>query len=74
MAAAVDVDLASGDSYIYILIAGFFINLAGDLFVQELIIYQTIIFRISGSPLLSFGCGLSARPLQCESLVLFLLR
>jgi len=34
MAAAVDVDLASGASYINILIAGFFINLAGDLFVH----------------------------------------
>ena len=42
MAVAVDVDLASGDSYIYILIAGFFINLAGDLFVQELIILSII--------------------------------
>ena len=34
MAVAVDVDLASGASNIYILIAGFFINLAGDLFVH----------------------------------------
>ncbi len=34
MVAAVDVDLVSGDSYINILIAGFFINLAGDLFVH----------------------------------------
>ncbi len=44
MAAAVDVDLASGASNIYILIAGFLINLAGDLFVHKLIIYH--IFRI----------------------------
>ncbi len=62
MAVAVDMDLASGDSYIYILIAGFFINLAGDLFVHNLSIYQTIIFSDFRSPLLSFGCGLSARP------------
>ncbi len=34
MAAAVDMDLVSGNSYIYILIAGFFINPAGDLFVH----------------------------------------
>ncbi len=37
-AVAVDVDLVSGDSYIYILIASFFINLAGDLFVNQSII------------------------------------
>ncbi len=35
MAVAVDMDLASGASHINILIAGFFINLAGDLFVQN---------------------------------------
>ena len=45
MAAAVDVDLASGASYINILIAGFFINLAGDLFVHYQI-YQLIILSI----------------------------
>ena len=68
MKAAVDVDLASGALYINILIAGFFINLAGDLFVHKKSnlsanhsIYHFRILRIP--PLLSLGCGLSARPL-----------
>ncbi len=46
MAAAVDVDLASGASYINILIAGFFINLAGDLFVHYQIKSELIILSI----------------------------
>ena len=40
MAAAVDMDLVSGALYINILIASFFINLAGDLFVHYQI-YQS---------------------------------
>ncbi len=65
MTAVVDMDLASGDLYIYILIAG------------SLIIWQgTCVFPIASyfsdlrSPLLSFECVLCARLLLCKNLVL----
>ncbi len=70
MAAAVDVDLASGASNIYSLIAGSFIIWQG--LVYSILNHYFRILRIP--PLLSFGCELSTRLLQCESLVLFLLR
>ena len=69
MAAAVDVDLASGVSNINSLIAGLFIIWLGTCMYNI-----ESLFSDFKSPLLSFGCGLSAGPLQYESLVLFLLR
>src|SRR5258707_15843182 len=69
MAAAVDVDLASGASNIYSLIARSFIIWQGTC-----IFYIESYFSDLRSPLLSFECGLCASFLQCKNLVVILLR
>ena len=69
MAAAVDVDLASGASNIYSLIAGSFIIWQG-----ACIFHIESLFSDLRSPLLSFECVLCARLLLCEHLVLVLQR
>ncbi len=67
--AAVDMDLASGASNIYSMIAGSFIIWQGIC-----IFYIESYFSDLRSPLLSFECGLCARLLLCENLVLSLQR
>src|SRR5258707_6304868 len=69
IAAAVDVDLASGASNIYSLIAGSFIIWQGTCMY-----YIESLFSDLRSPLLSFECVLCARLLQCEPLVSVLQR
>src|SRR5258708_37085515 len=69
MAAAVDVDLASGASNIYSLIAGSFIIWQGTC-----IFYIESYFSDLRSPLLSFECGFFASFLQCNNLLLIVLR
>src|SRR5258705_9101372 len=69
IAAAVDVDLASGASNIYSLIAGSFIIWQGTCMYSIESLFSDL-----RSPLLSFECVLCSRLLQCEPLVLVLQR
>src|SRR5260221_4802915 len=63
IAAAVDVDLASGASNIYSLIAGSFIIWQGTCMYSIESFFSDL-----RSPLLSFECVLCSRLLQCEPL------
>src|SRR5260221_676595 len=69
IAAAVDVDLASGASNIYSLIAGSFIIWQGTCMYSIESLFSDL-----RSPLLSFECVLCSRLLQCEPFVLVLQR